>query len=77
MLTTRMSRRNYYETLPVLGDNLNNWVEWKVPPAPDAVLRFWLFFKGNDRAVDPTAPRIHDFERSGTTVVEWGGAVIP
>jgi hypothetical protein len=74
---SRLPRRNYYEILPVFGDNLNSWVELKVTPAPDAVLRFWLFFKGNDRAVETTVPRIHDFARTGTTVVEWGGAVIP
>lgn len=73
----RLPPRNYYQILPVSGLNLDAWVELKVTPAPDAVLRFWLFFKGNDRAVELTAPRIHDFQRIGTTVVEWGGAVIP
>ena len=74
---SRLPRRNYYEILPVIGNNLDAWVELKITPAPDAVLRFWLFFKGNDSAAEPTAPSVHAFERTGTTVVEWGGAVIP
>ncbi len=74
---SRLPRKSYYEILPVFGSNLDAWVNLKVTPAPDSVLRFWLFFRGSDTAVNLTAPRIHDFERSGTTVVEWGGAVIP
>jgi len=74
---SRLPRRSYYEILPVFGNDLDAWVELKVTPAPDAVLRFWLFFRGNNRTVELTAPRIHEFERTGTTVVEWGGAVIP
>ncbi|MCK9997048.1 MAG: carboxypeptidase regulatory-like domain-containing protein [Candidatus Krumholzibacteria bacterium] len=73
----RLSRKNFYEILPVHGKDLDAWVNLKVTPAPDAVLRFWLFFRGSDTAVELTAPRIHEFERTATTVVEWGGAVIP
>jgi hypothetical protein len=74
---SRLPQKNYYEILPVFGKDIDAWVNLNVTPMPDAALRFWLFFKGNDRVVDLTAPRIHDFVRTGTTVVEWGGAVIP
>jgi hypothetical protein len=73
----RLPRRDYYEIHPVLGSDLDAWVELDVKPAPASVLRFWLFMRGADEPVDLPAPRIPSSERSGTTVVEWGGAVIP
>lgn len=74
---SRLPRQNYYQIHPVFGNDLADWVRLDVTPVPDTVLRFWLFFKGNDTAAELTAPGIHDIERSGTTVVEWGGVVIP
>ncbi len=72
---SRLPRREYYEINPVMGDDLDAWVKLAVDPAPDSTLRFWLFFRGSDEAVDLTEPVIPAFERTGTTVVEWGGAV--
>jgi len=74
---SRLPRRDYYEIYPVIGSDLDAWVELDITPAPDSALRFWMFFRGQDAASGLTAPRIPDFERTGTTVVEWGGAVIP
>ncbi len=72
---SRLPRRDYYEINAVMGDDLDAWVKLAVDPAPDSTLRFWLFFRGSDEAVDLTEPVIPAFERTGTTVVEWGGAV--
>ncbi|MEN8006554.1 MAG: carboxypeptidase-like regulatory domain-containing protein [Candidatus Krumholzibacteriota bacterium] len=72
---SRLPRRDYYEINPVMGADLDSWVKLEVDPAPESVLRFWLFFQGRDEAVDLPAPVIPAFERTGTTVVEWGGAV--
>ena len=74
---SRLPRRDYYEIHPVFGSDLDAWVKLDVTPAPDAVLRFWMFFRGRDTAAELPAPRIPSVERTGTTVVEWGGAVIP
>ncbi len=74
---SRLPRRDFYQIHPVFGSDLDAWVQLEVTPAPDAVLRFWLFFQGSDTAAELTAPRIPTVERIGTTVVEWGGAVIP
>ena len=74
---SRLPRHNYYEIHPVFGSDLDAWVELDVTPVPDAVLRFWMFFRGRDTAAELPVPRIPAVERVGTTVVEWGGAVIP
>ena len=73
----RLPRRDYYEIHPVFGSDLDAWVKLDVSPMPDATLRFWMFFRGRDTAVELPTPRIPSAERAGTTVVEWGGAVIP
>lgn len=74
---SRLPVRDYYEIHPVFGNDLDAWVKLDVTPAPDAVLRFWLFFRGRDTVVELPTPHIPAVERTGTTVVEWGGAVIP
>ncbi len=72
---SRLPRREFYEINPVTGADLEAWVKLKVVPTPDSNLRFWLFFRGIDEAVELQEPVIPAFERTGTTVVEWGGAV--
>ena len=74
---SRLPHREFYEINPVMGEDLEHWVKLKVDPAPDATLRFWLFFRGSDKAVALPEPVIPVFERKGTTVVEWGGSVRP
>jgi hypothetical protein len=66
----------YYKIYPVVQSELDPWVELSVKPRPDSLLRFWLFFKGcND--FEPLVPYpANGLERSGTTVVEWGGVLV-
>ena len=73
---TRLPERPYYLVYPVMGRDLDTWVELDVSPAPTALLRFWFFFAGSDVWVDLPEPQVAFFQRSGTTVVEWGGAVL-
>lgn len=73
----RLPRREYYEIHPVCGEDLDPWVGLRIDPAPETTLRFWLFFQGGDTRVDLPAPEFSRVQRVGTTVVEWGGAVLP
>jgi hypothetical protein len=73
----RMPRREYYEIHPVLGADLDPWVRLRVDPEPESSLRFWLFFTGRDTMLDLPSPLSMPFTRTGTTVVEWGGAILP
>ena len=75
--TTRLPRHDWYVVKPVVGDHLETWVGLDVVPAPDSVIRFWLFFEGSSGRVAITPPSMPRVARTGTTVVEWGGAVIP
>lgn len=73
----RLPRREFYEIQPVLGSDLDPWVALDIEPAPETSLRFWLFFQGRDSRTEPMAPVIEPVLRVGTTMVEWGGAILP
>ena len=73
----RLPRRDFYEIHPVLGKDLDPWVTLNVHPAPETTLRFWLFFEGRDDRAELVPPALPPVERKGTTVVEWGGALLP
>jgi len=75
--TTRLPRYDWYLVKPVLGPGLDTWVGLDVTPRPDTVLRFWLFFQGVSERVDIDPPSVPRMARTGTTVVEWGGALLP
>ncbi len=44
-----------------------------IDPAPDSVLRVFMAWKGLDRPVEVEPQEFPPFERTGFTVVEWGG----
>lgn len=75
--TTRLPDHPWYLVKPVFGTDLDTWVTLDVEPTPDTVLRFWMFFQGSDRRVDLAPPPLPRVARTGTVVVEWGGAVLP
>lgn len=47
-----------------------------VTPTPDSVLRVFMTWKPLDKPVDIPAQTLPTFDRSGFTVVEWGGAEV-
>jgi hypothetical protein len=75
--TTRLPRHEWYLVKPVTGPDLDTWVGLDVNPTPDSVVRFWLFFQGVPEKMDVVPPPMPRVVRTGTTVVEWGGALLP
>ena len=47
-----------------------------VSPAPDSLLRVFMTWQALDAPIEITAQILPTFERTGFTVVEWGGAEI-
>ena len=47
-----------------------------VTPTPDSVLRVFMTWKPLDKPVDIPTQTLPTFDRSGFTVVEWGGAEV-
>ncbi|MBR5798015.1 MAG: hypothetical protein IKY29_03575, partial [Clostridia bacterium] len=46
----------------------------EITPAPDSLLRVFMAYYPTDTEVDIQPQTFEGFERSGFTVVEWGGA---
>jgi len=44
-------------------------------PEPDSIFRLWFAFEAADKSPDP--PVIETITRSGLTLVEWGGFILP
>ena len=47
-----------------------------IDPAPDSVLRVFMAWKGLDEPVKVEPQTLEGFERTGFTVVEWGGTEV-
>ena len=73
----RLPDSPYWLALPVVGADLDRWATLDVTPAPESVLRLWIFFRPSAEEVSLPAPVVAPFTREGTTVVEWGGGVLP
>ena len=48
----------------------------RIDPAPDSVLRVFMAWQGLDAPVEVEPQELEGFERTGFTVVEWGGTEI-
>lgn len=68
--------RNAYNLISFQADAYTNSAELEITPAPDSLLRVFMAWKPLDTAVDIEPQEFAGFERSGFTVVEWGGAKV-
>ena len=73
----RLTDHEYYCVYPASDEIIDCYVGLKIFPAPDARLRFWLFFKGEREHRKLPEPVLSGFERGSTTVIEWGGVLLP
>ncbi len=72
----RLKDHKYYKMSPLLNEEIDQYVELKITPEPDSILRIFLFFKGCKTFENLPEPEIPEFKRIGTTVVEWGGVLM-
>lgn len=47
-----------------------------VYPEPDSILRIYMVFQRVDEFVEVVEQQLIEFERTGFTLVEWGGSII-
>lgn len=73
--------------LPRMEDNAYNLISFQtdaytecaalhITPAPDSVLRIYMTWKALDEPIEIPRQDLASFERTGFTVVEWGGSEI-
>ena len=68
--------RNAYNLISFQADAYTNSAELEITPAPDSLLRVFMAWKPLETAVEIEPQEFAGFERSGFTVVEWGGAKV-
>lgn len=72
----RLQDYKYYKIFPVVNEQLDEFVEIYITPQPQTIFRIWFFFHGSDNLEELPSPQIIDFNREGTTVIEWGGVLL-
>lgn len=67
---------NPYNLISFQTDLYTDNAELTITPAPDSILRVFMAWTALDTPVKVEPQTLAGFERSGSTVVEWGGAEI-
>lgn len=67
---------NPYNLVSFQGENYGSFVPLTVSPQPDSVLRVFMALKPLDKPVNIQEQVLVPFERTGFTVVEWGGSIV-
>ena len=57
-------------------DEINKNMKLTINPEPDTLIRIMMEYKGLDKKIDVKEQKLERRERSGYTVVEWGGTEI-
>ncbi len=66
-----------YNLIAFQADAYTDHARLTVTPEPDSLLRVFMAWKPLEAPMDLPAQELPTFERTGFTVVEWGGAELP
>lgn len=67
---------NAYNLISFQGESYTDKATLDITPAPDSVIRVFMAWKGLDAAVEVEPQSLEAIERTGFTVVEWGGCEV-
>ncbi|MBQ9331205.1 MAG: hypothetical protein IJ221_09560 [Oscillibacter sp.] len=67
---------NPYNRIAFQSDTYTSHAQLTVSPEPDRVLRVFMAWQGLDAPVTLPAQELSSLQRTGFTVVEWGGAEV-
>lgn len=68
--------QNPYNIISFQADVYTNAAELQIDPAPDTLIRVFMAWKGTDAYTDLPEQELSAPQRTGFTVVEWGGTEI-
>lgn len=71
-----MMQENPYNIISFQTDIYTDAAKLDINPSPDTLIRVFMAWQGCDTYVELTAQELTAPERSGFTVVEWGGAEV-
>ena len=69
-------KKNPYNVISFQTDRYTDAAGLSISPQPDTMIRVFMTFYASDRAVEIPAQELSAPERSGFTVVEWGGSMV-
>lgn len=69
-------KKNPYNVISFQTDRYTDAAGLSINPQPDTVIRVFMTYYASDRAVEIPAQELSAPERSGFTVVEWGGSTV-
>ena len=69
--------QNPYNLIAFQGEAYTDRARLTVTPQPDSVLRVFMAWKGLDAPMELPPQELPAFQRTGFTLVEWGGTEIP
>lgn len=67
--------KNPYNLITFQTDTYTDAAKLNISPAPDSVLRVYMVFMPLQEEMEVEAPVLKGFDRTGFSVVEWGGSV--
>ena len=67
---------NAYNLISFQNEIYTDNAKLDIEPAPDSILRVFMVWQGLDEPVEVETQRLESAERTGFTVVEWGGCQV-
>ena len=71
-----LMEHNKYNLIAFQGDVYTDFAKLNITPTPDSLLRVFMTYVPLNDAIDIEPQQLETFERTGFTVVEWGGSKI-
>lgn len=67
---------NLYNLITFQTDAYTNSAKLDITPEPDSILRVFMAYQALEKPIEMEAPELPQVERTGFTVVEWGGTEV-
>lgn len=67
---------NPYNLITFQQEMYTEYAKLNINPNPDSILRVFMAYKPLNTQIEVEAPEIEPFERTGFTVIEWGGCQV-
>ena len=67
---------NPYNLITFQTDAYTSSARLDITPEPDSILRVFMAYQALEEPVEVEAPELEYVERTGFTVVEWGGTEV-
>jgi len=69
-------KKNNYNLITFAGEEYTDNAKLNITPKPDSILRVFMVYKPLNKPVKIEEQKLKKFNRTGFTVVEWGGTEI-